>query len=138
MLPTPANFHYVFNLRDLSRIWQGMLTVLSKECQTINKLLKLWRHECTRVISDRFTNQNDRDWFIQNLLRAAKSELTDNLHDIPEEETFWVDFLREPPDATGDEPEDFDFSAPKIYEEIPSFEFLVEKLHGKQIFSQYY
>lgn len=54
-------------------------------------------------------------------------------------ETYFVNFLREPPEPTGDEPEDFVFEAPKIYEEMPRFYFLKKKkiLQSNHIIKNY-
>lgn len=70
MLPTPAKFHYIFNLRDLSRIWQGILTVTSDICRNTDILVALFQNECTRVIADRFIDQKDKDWF-ENMMQKV-------------------------------------------------------------------
>ncbi|KAK9298339.1 hypothetical protein QLX08_008257 [Tetragonisca angustula] len=128
MLPTPAKFHYVFNLRDLSRIWEGILRIESAECDSRSRLLKLWEHECTRVIADRFTNNEDTQWFKSTLRKTAEKMLVSDFSFYMPVETYFVNFLREPPEPTGDEPEDFVFEAPKTYEEMPSYEIVIAKV----------
>jgi dynein heavy chain len=131
MLPTPAKFHYVFNLRDISRIWQGMLVIKAPECQSVNDIMSLWRHECTRVIADRFTELKDVKWFqarIESNLLEEHPELADQM----DKEPFYVDFLRDAPEPSGEEDEDADLEAPKVYEKIPDLASLKKKLDEYQ------
>nr|XP_006825999.1 PREDICTED: dynein heavy chain 5, axonemal [Saccoglossus kowalevskii] len=128
MLPTPAKFHYVFNLRDLSRIWQGMLNTNHEVVVDTSILMALWKHECTRVVADRFTNQEDKDWFEKNIIKLAEEDLGTAFAEQMAKEPYFVDFLQDAPEATGDEPDDADLEAPKIYEPISSYEQLEDRL----------
>ena len=94
MLPTPAKFHYVFNLRDLSRIWEGMLHVDFETVTSQRVMLALWKHECTRVIADRFTNAEDKSWFQRCIPRVIEEEFDEETRDLIHEEPYFVDFLR--------------------------------------------
>ncbi len=40
-----------------------MLMTITEVVQTNKVLMSLWKHECFRVIADRFTTQVDKDWF---------------------------------------------------------------------------
>ncbi|XP_017940484.1 dynein heavy chain 8, axonemal [Manacus vitellinus] len=132
MLPTPSKFHYIFNLRDLSRIWQGMLTIKAEECNNSTVLLRLFKHECTRVIADRFNTPEDTAWFDKTIAKTMEEYVDADLTEVLEAEPYFVDFLRDEPEATGEEPEDAELQAPKVYEEVPNFEFLCQKLRAYQ------
>uniref|UniRef100_A0A3Q3BB94 Dynein, axonemal, heavy chain 5 n=1 Tax=Kryptolebias marmoratus TaxID=37003 RepID=A0A3Q3BB94_KRYMA len=131
MLPTPAKFHYIFNLRDMSRVWQGMLITSAEVIHSVQVLLALWKHECKRVIADRFTMPEDVKWFDQALAKLVQEELGEEHMKTVDfgVEIFFVDFLRDAPEATGEEPEDSDFDLPKVYEPIESFESLKDRLN---------
>ena len=120
MLPTPAKFHYVFNLRDLSRIWEGMLKVRTRECRDVPTLLSLWKHECTRVIADRFINQEDRDWFDKHIHTTVYEQLGEEYEAMLPADPHWVNFMKDPEDmleagmTEDDEIPDY----PNVYEQV--------------------
>jgi dynein heavy chain len=77
LLPVPAKSHYLFNLRQVSEIIQGMLSVsaatVDKQQDKLSMLKKLWVHECMRVFADRLINDEDKQLFITECLNP-KSE----------------------------------------------------------------
>lgn len=57
MLPTPTKIHYLFNLRDISKIFQGLLRSHKDYQNTKSTMLRLWIHECFRVFFDRLIDE---------------------------------------------------------------------------------
>ena len=62
-LPTPTKCHYTFNLRDLSKVVQGMLMINLENLQSKEYLVYLWVHELFRVFRDRLVDDKDRSKF---------------------------------------------------------------------------
>jgi dynein heavy chain len=69
---TASNFHYEFNIRHLSNVFQGIL--LSRPANFVHpeKLVALWLHETERVYGDRLVSQEDLDRFRGLLLNQGK------------------------------------------------------------------
>ena len=63
LLPTPAKMHYLFNLRDISRVFQGLLRAHRDYFDSREAVSKLWLHELYRTFHDRLADGADRDWF---------------------------------------------------------------------------
>ena len=59
LLPTPQKSHYTFNLRDVSKVLQGMLLITPDKCKSLD-VAKLWVHESMRVFHDRLISVEDR------------------------------------------------------------------------------
>ncbi|RHY32869.1 hypothetical protein DYB32_002144 [Aphanomyces invadans] len=65
LLPTPKKSHYTFNLRDFSRVIQGIMLVTASDEFNTTGLVKLWVHESLRVIGDRLIDDEGRMWFCE-------------------------------------------------------------------------
>uniref|UniRef100_A0A8I3MVH2 Dynein axonemal heavy chain 3 n=1 Tax=Canis lupus familiaris TaxID=9615 RepID=A0A8I3MVH2_CANLF len=95
-LPTPSKSHYVFNLRDFSRVIQG----------DVEKFIRLWIHEVYRVFYDRLIDHEDRQVFFNMVKETTSSCFKQTMEKVSRPyDLFFGDFFK---------PE----SDPKIYDEI--------------------
>lgn len=62
-LPTPTKCHYTFNLRDLSKVVQGMLMCKNEDIENKADLAFLYINETFRVFRDRLIDEKDRERF---------------------------------------------------------------------------
>ncbi|KAJ3125643.1 Dynein heavy chain 6, axonemal, partial [Physocladia obscura] len=93
LLPTPAKSHYTFNLRDLSKVVQGILQLQPGNVVGKPDIAKAFIHESSRVFHDRLIDEPDRLFFFKLV-----SELVDRNFGV----TIPKDILTEKPIMFGD------------------------------------
>jgi len=111
-LPTPANCHYLFNLRDIAKVIQGCLSANRRDFESKEAILRLWIHECLRTFADRFTSMDDVAKFrgvLDKVLFANCEETYKKLYEPVCENAdagpVYVDFLGGNPAISGDSTE---------------------------------
>lgn len=91
--PTPSKFHYVFNLRDLSRVYEGLLLSSPEKFSSGKQLVRLWRNECLRIFHDRLITEEDRNIVANELVGGLiKSNFAGEQTDILANPILFGDF----------------------------------------------
>ena len=84
-LPTPRNSHYLFNMRDIAKVIQGLMQADRKTCDSKLRAVKLWAHEACRTFSDRFTSMEDVNRFRDLLDEKMAAFLDTNWRTVMED-----------------------------------------------------
>lgn len=87
--PSAKKFHYQFNLRELSKVTEGVMQAQPASYKAKpNLVAKLWVHECKRVFQDRLVFDEDTkkfneylnkayNFFVENHIKLTDSEKDD-------------------------------------------------------------
>ncbi|KAL9897380.1 dynein heavy chain at 93AB [Glossina fuscipes fuscipes] len=81
-LPTAIKSHYIFNLRDISNVFQGLLFSTTDCLTSSTDLIRLWQHETQRVYSDKLIDDKDIDSFTKmqhDIVKKSFEEIDESI-----------------------------------------------------------
>jgi dynein heavy chain len=100
MLPIPSKSHYTFNLRDVSKVIQGICSLAKNKIEGTKDLIAIWVHEETRVFSDRLVDDADRITFQTLIADECNSRFSIKPSELTQTPTLlFCDFYEEKHDA---------------------------------------
>jgi dynein heavy chain len=91
--PTPAKFHYIFNLRDLSRITEGVMLATPDKFTTPGQIVRLLRHELLRIFYDRLVGDTDKEFVTGKIEEVLKSSFSGEADEALSNPILFGDFL---------------------------------------------
>jgi dynein heavy chain len=119
---TPVKFHYIFKLRDLSRIYEGLLQSTVDKFQTKQQFIRLWRNESMRVFCDRLIDSIDQQLIGVTVIGDLVKEFFKDVEEyVCKDPIIFGDYSMANP--TDEEAED-----PRLYEDLGDFDAIKEKL----------
>merc|ERR1719160_8275 len=130
LLPTPARFHYIFTMRELARVFQGIQTTPLDSVPNETALIQLWRHEATRVFADKLARIVDKEFVDKQVqefcMQHFGEEMAEKTSAKVAGEVWFADFQR---DSEEDPETGEDIGAPQIYEVVPSIESIRKRAY---------
>uniref|UniRef100_UPI000FC45FB7 Dynein axonemal heavy chain 10 n=1 Tax=Bos taurus TaxID=9913 RepID=UPI000FC45FB7 len=90
--PTPSKFHYIFNLRDLSRVYNGLVLTNPERFQTVTQMVRVWRNECLRVFHDRLINETDKELVQEHIRILVTAHFNDDVEVVMRDPILFGDF----------------------------------------------
>ncbi|XP_064322361.1 dynein axonemal heavy chain 10 [Phalacrocorax carbo] len=118
--PTPSKFHYIFNLRDLSRVYNGLILTTPERFQTVTQMVRVWRNECLRVFHDRLINEADKALVQGHIKKLIEENFRDDLEQAMRDPILFGDFrmaLNEGEPRIYEDVQDYD-AAKALFQEI--------------------